>query len=103
MVVAIYQISRGFSAEERFGLQSQLRRAAVSVATNVVEGASRPSAAEYCRFLHIAHGSARECAYLLDVSVRMGLLPSAAEKLRDRYGRVCAMLAGLSRTLERMS
>ena len=103
LVLATYEISRGFASEERFGLQSQLRRAAISVATNIIEGSTRPSLAEYCRFLYISHGSARECAYLFDVSARLGLLPTpACEKVRHRYDRVCAMLIALAKALQRL-
>ncbi len=60
VALAIYKQTRSFRREELFGLTSRLRRAAVSVASNIVEGAARSSEAEYLRFLDTAYGSARE-------------------------------------------
>jgi four helix bundle protein len=60
LVEAIYRVSSGFPQQERYGLQSQIRRAAVSAACNVVEGSARQSQREYLYFLNIATGSATE-------------------------------------------
>ncbi len=76
LAVHVYRHSACFPASERFGLQSQLRRAAVSVATNIVEGCAPRSRADYARFLDIALGSATETDYLLDLSRRLGALTS---------------------------
>src|SRR5262245_3413646 len=89
LVLDVYRISAHFPDDERFGLRAQVRRAAVSVATNIVEGAARHGTGEYVRFLNISLASARECAYLLDVSARLGYLPPAAvADMVDRYGFV---------------
>ena len=61
----IYQQTRAFPSEERFGLTSQMRRAAVSVASNIAEGAKRRSNADYARLLNIAEGSLAETESLL--------------------------------------
>jgi four helix bundle protein len=102
LVIDIYRATAGLPIEERFGLQSQLRRAAVSVACNIVEGAARKTEPEYCRFLSIAHASARESEYLLSVCARLGFVPElAANALGDRFSGVSAGLARLMDAIER--
>jgi four helix bundle protein len=77
LVIETDAISRSFPDSERFGLQAQLRRAAVSIPSNIVEGSARRTAREYFRFLNVAAGSAAEAAYLVDVSIRLDLLSKA--------------------------
>ena len=102
LVVDIYQASRGFPAEERFGLQSQLRRAALSVALNIVEGSARRSTREYVNFLNVANGSAAEALYLLDVTRRLSFIPEREHaRLSERYVAVTRGLQAMMRTLER--
>ena len=74
VVLMIYRVTRGFSKEEIYGLTSQMRRAAVSVPSNIVEGCARESQAEYFRFLEIAFGSLRELHYQFGLSKRLGYL-----------------------------
>jgi four helix bundle protein len=101
MVIEIYRATSRFPDSERFGLQGQLRRAAVSVATNIVEGSSRPTTREYCRFLYVAHGSARECEYLVDLAGRLEMLPSESRaSLADSVAHVAASLLALVRSLD---
>ena len=69
-----YQVTAGFPKEELYGLTSQMRRAAVSVPSNIVEGCARDSQADYLRFLYIAFGSLRELHYQLDLSKRLRFL-----------------------------
>ena len=102
LVESVYRVSRGFPAEERFGLQSQIRRAAVSTACNIVEGSARLSEREYLNFLNIATGSAAEAEYLLPLAVRLGLLkPSDGEPLAERYSGLSAALRAMIRALEK--
>ena len=94
LAIEAYQLTASLPDAERFGLQSQLRRSAVSVAANIVEGCARQSTADYCRFLEIARASSCECAYLAGLGVRLNLLPEGARDLTRRFeGLSAALLA----------
>lgn len=71
----IYRITAGFPRHELFGVTSQLRRAAVSIPTNIAEGAGRRTGKEFVHFLFIARGSAQEVKYLCLLSRDLGYLP----------------------------
>ena len=70
----IYKQTLNFPRHEWFGLRQQIRKAAVSTPSNIVEGSARRSAREYCNFLNIALGSASELAYLIRLSTELGFL-----------------------------
>jgi four helix bundle protein len=96
LVIDLYKATKAFPIEERFGLQSQLRRAAVSVPTNLVEGSARRSTRNYLHFVEIAIGSASELRYLVGVAVRLGFMTAQdADSLVARYGRVIRALQAL--------
>ena len=74
VAVEVYDLTRTFPKEEMYGLSSQMRRAAVSVLSNIVEGCARETEAEYVRFLNIAFGSLRELHYQLNLAQRLGFV-----------------------------
>lgn len=74
LTLLVCQHTKGFPRDELFGLTSQIRRAAVSVPSNIVEGCARYSQVEYVRFLEIAFGSAREVQYQISLAHRLGYL-----------------------------
>lgn len=74
LVILVYKVTRDFPKEEVFGIRAQIRRSAVSVPSNVVEGCAKTSPSDYLRFLEIAFGSLRELAYQLELSYRLGFL-----------------------------
>ena len=73
IAILIYRLTAEFPKEERYGLTSQMRRAAVSVPSNIVEGCARGSQSDYLRFLYIAFGSLKELNYQLKLSKRLGI------------------------------
>ena len=101
LVPEIYALTATMPVHERYGLVVQIRKAAVSVPTNLVEGSSRRSTSDYCRFIEIAYGSAREVEYLLSLSVDLKFLdPATAQLLVRRYNRLQARLVRLLESLE---
>ena len=74
LAVNTYRLTATFPRHELYGLISQMRRAAVSVPTNIVEGCARNSTTEYLRFLNIAFGSLRELHYQINLSQKLGFI-----------------------------
>lgn len=97
---AVYDATRRFPAEETFGLQSQMRRASVAIASNIAEGWGRNSRNDYVRFLRIARGSLYELKTQVEIARRVGLLdPAASDDLRERADRNGRVLHGLIQSL----
>ena len=91
LVVEIYKVTRGFPKSELYGLTSQMRRAAVSVAANIAEGSARQYLKEYLQFLHVADSSLCEVAYYTHLAYRLSLIDKEArvrpEAMRSDAGR----------------
>lgn len=95
-VTEIYKVTGGFSAEEKFGLMSQIRRASVSIASNIAEGNSRRSALDYIQFLKIARGSAAEVETQIIISKNLGFIKDADfTNLSFKISELLKMLNGL--------
>lgn len=76
LAMKIYNVSASFPSDERFGLTSQIRRAAVSISSNISEGAGRNSKGEFRQFLGIANGSSYELQTQLIIAERLGFIDS---------------------------
>ena len=102
LTLAVYRATKNFPKDERFGLTAQIRRAAVSGASNIVEGCARHTEADYLHYLDMAHGSAHELEYQIGLAFRLGYL---SEKdymaLRAASEEACKVLNGLIRSLRR--
>ena len=95
-VEAVYLVTREFPADERYGLTSQLRRAAVSVPSNIAEGQGRGSDPELVRFLRVAHGSLRETETQLLIAQRLGYLDATGTgPLFALCGEIGRLIQGL--------
>ena len=101
LILKVYAETAKFPPEERFGLCAQVRRSAVSVAANIVEGCARRSTREYLHLVNVATGSAAETLYLLDLSSRLGFLGEGVYRQFDqKYNHLLAGLQKLLRSLE---
>ncbi len=104
LVLTLYRETANFPRAERFGLQSQLRRAATSTACNIGEGSARRSTKDYVNFLNIAAGSAAETQYLVNLSIRLGFLCSTEGRAAsDRADELSASLQALISSLKNRS
>lgn len=93
LALAVYLVTRAFPKEEVYGLTSQVRRAAISVPTNIAEGCGRDSAIEFARFLEIGMGSAKELEYQLLLARDLGYVDA------DEYGNLAEETTQVQRML----
>lgn len=100
LVEIIYRETDAFPRREQFGPTSQIRRAAVSIAANIVEGCTRNTQSEHVRFLEIAYGSARELEYEIGLAVRLGFIGAdrgslVTQKCVATSKSLCALILAL--------
>jgi four helix bundle protein len=102
LVLETYRLTKAFPEDECFGLTVQIRRAAISIASNIAEGHGRHHTADFCRFLSMARGSVKEVESDLVIAEGLGFLTAKdlghARSLSDEIRR---MLSGLQRRLRR--
>ena len=100
VALLVYRMTRDFPKEEIYGITSQIRRAAVSVPSKIVEGCARSTETEYLRFLEIAFGSLRELHYQIGLSRRLGYSSaSGIESIEEKIIETEKVLNGLIRSL----
>ncbi len=101
LVLDVYKATNNFPKEELFGLVSQIRRASVSIPTNIAEGTSRKSKKDFIRFLEIAFGSAKEVEYELFLSNDLKYFQTEVfTKLDNQIKEIKKMLIGLIQSIE---
>lgn len=101
LAVEVYQTTNKFPKEEVYGLSMQARRSAVSIPSNIAEGAARNSSKEFVQYVHVSLGSLAELETQLLLARRIGFL--TANKPLDLVDQIRRMLVGLLRSLERKS
>lgn len=98
LVKILYERTRGFPADEIYGLTSQMRRAAVSIPSNLAEGAARNGAREFTQFLGVAKGSLSEFETQLLISADLGYL-EPNDAIFEKVEEVSRLIAGLHKSL----
>ena len=101
LVVQMYELTKVFPREEEFGLKSQLRRASVSVVSNIAEGLARKSKNDRLRFLNISQASLSEIDTQIEVSLRLHYIASTAfDPVQSQLIKIQKLLSGLSRNIQ---
>lgn len=102
LVVEVYKTTKEFPHHEIYGIANQVRRAAVSVPSNIAEGAARQTKKEFANFLHVAQGSLSELDTQIEIASRLGYIDVGSRKsLEDRMQPIDKMIAGLIRHLSK--
>lgn len=99
-VTNVYKLTAGFPENERYGLSSQLRRAAISIPSNIAEGAARGSSKEFIRFLFISRASAVEIETQLVIAENLGFKNSEAKHLDRELNSISKMISALINKLK---
>lgn len=100
MVLFVYKLADAFPSKEQYGLCTQVRRAAISIPSNIAEGAARQSKKEFTKFLHIAKGSLSELDTQFELAHLLGYLsPAEWHAMNDKLTHVDRLLSGLIRHL----
>jgi len=100
LVVEVYKITNDFPRSETFGLSAQMRRAAISVASNIAEGAARRTTKDFVHFVHVARGSLVELQTQITIATRLGMQVESADVV-TMATQVGQQLNGLLRALRR--
>jgi len=101
LVKDVYQISSSFPSQEKYGLTAQIRRASVSVLSNLVEGTSRTSYKEKIRFIEICYGSILEVHVQLSIAHELDYITfENIKKMHSLITDSCKMMSGLKRSFE---
>ena len=102
LCLTIYRISKDIPKEEQYGLISQLRRAAVSIPSNIAEGYGRKSIGDYIRFLYLSYGSVCELETQILISNDLGYISvESFQEANEKVGEVERILKGLIKSLEK--
>ena len=100
-MVSVYAVTKGFPKEEEFGLKTQLRRAAVSIPSNIAEGLTRKSKKDKLHFLNIAQSSLSEVDAQFEISQALGYVDAGVYgEIEFRCSEVQMLLNGLIRSIE---
>lgn len=101
LVVSLYQSTNRLPDSEKYGLTSQIRRAGVSVASNIAEGRSRGTNNEFKRFLYIAYASAKEVQTQLEICYRLEFIANETNNiLQQSTEEICKMIYAMIRTIK---
>ena len=96
----VYEVTKSFPKEEQYGMVVQMRRSAISIASNIAEGAARRGNKEFLQFIHIALGSVSELDTQLEIALRVNVTGSEPlQRLQAAAVRVNQMLRGLARSI----
>ncbi|MGO9809732.1 MAG: four helix bundle protein [Isosphaeraceae bacterium] len=102
LVVRVYEVTESFPHKEQFGLTNQLRRAAVSIPSNIAEGQGRQTTRDFLRYLSIARGSLQEVETQILIATRLDYIAESEKvEMLERTTETSRLLTGLSRSLSR--